>query len=716
MLLFAGTGEAVFGAQTGTGTGTGTNALVLENAGLKVIVDAGRLALTIEDKSTGYVWKHDPGEASDLNKTWRNYALAGAVIDVAKSGNESQVPFEGDAKLSKDGDDIVARLNFGKTGVSLDVVYHLNADSLSVSVPFKSIREKKTQKLQRLTLYPFMGASRGIAEGFIFVPDGSGALIDLSRSSGATQPFAEPVYGTDIGFYGLNALRGRVGIESPETVSVPVYGIGYGGNGNALMSTIAGGAEHAVIKAYTSGITTPYNWTCATFVYRDFYYQLASSVPTYDNSIKLDQEKPNEISPELIFTPLSGGEANYSGMAERTRAAYTGSGILTPMQGAPGGGHVTILAADNEKSLFGRKAIVVTDAEQATDIVKSLREIIPEGLRVELTGFEKKGLTSSPAVFGKTEGSKSDWTDFIRMFDGTQDRLYPARDYVRVYSRAKGYSKRDVAIGASQQLSGMNDDKNIPSGQDQAGRRTDYNYYRFLHPDATLRIADKDAQRLRRLGAGNLSLGTMGMILNSAYGKHSATREEAIAVYRELLKANDDFGYALNAPGAYLWGCSDTLFDLPVSDSGYTIESEPVPFLQLVLSGSAELYGPDINDRLFDAGYLMKLLEYGMNPSWLLTGENPSLLSNTDSRWILTSRWGTWESRIREQVAFMKAGADATRGARLTDHRKIEEGVYESTFDNDMVLITNYSEAPYIMRDKTVESGCYAVTVAVTGE
>jgi len=671
------------------------DALTLENDIIKATVDANALALTIENKRTGYVWNHDMGEGKDLNKTWKEFAAAGvSIVAGIKGKNTKQSSFTGKAKLTKSNDSITASIKFKDFGVSMDVEYRLDGDSLRISVPFESIKETKAKppqlnKLQSITLYPFMGASYGQSDGFILIPDGCGAVIDLSKKTSATQPWSAPVYGDDLGFYGITALHMNYGIRPPEPVAIPVYGIGYGTD--ALMSHLGSGAERAELMAYSAGIITPYNWACASFVYRDFYYQFTSTAADFGNSVPLFQDKPNQINPELYFTVLDGDDASCSGMAARTKERLLNDGILNPLERRSGEAHITLLMADNEKGLMGRKTVETTTVSQAREITDSVRDMLEGPLRMEVTGYDKKGLTSHPVRLGALQGKTGEWREFISDYAGTDDSLYFLRDYVQVYKHSRGFTGRDTALGISQQFITMNFDKEIPPPWDVSKTEIDYDYYRFLKPEATGKNFDRDIKRLNKLGVTGISFSTMGRILNSTYGKRPNTREEVMREYAALLDEEGDFNYGLHAPGDYLWRCSDVFFDMPLKGTGYLIAGEPTPFLQMILSGCVELYGPDANDQPTYSEYPLKLLEYGMKPSWLLTGVSPSMLKKTYSRWIATSEWRVLKSRIEEQYDFMREGSDATSDKALVDHRKIEDGVYQSIFTGGVVLTVNYN-------------------------
>ena len=63
----------------------------------------------------------------------------------------------------------------------LSLEYTLSEDGLVVTLPANGIRFDETlYKLQNITVLPYMGAGTYTNEGYTFIPDGSGALMDYA--------------------------------------------------------------------------------------------------------------------------------------------------------------------------------------------------------------------------------------------------------------------------------------------------------------------------------------------------------------------------------------------------------------------------------------------------------------------------------------------------------------------------------------------------------
>jgi hypothetical protein len=140
------------------------------------------------------------------------------------------------------------------------------------------------------------------------------------------------------------------------------------------------------------------------------------------------------------------------------------------------------------------------------------------------------------------------------------------------------------------------------------------------------------------------------------------------------------------------------MFGMPITASGLTVFSQTVPFIPIVLGGHAEMYAPSANFYASYEDYLLRVAEYGMRPSYFLTGANPIELIDTNFI-IHSSQWAVWKPQIEADTAFLRSANEATKNAGLTAHRNLAQGIYESTFGNGTVLLINYTHSAFTTAD-----------------
>jgi hypothetical protein len=96
--------------------------------------------------------------------------------------------------------------------MEMSIEYRLDGADLIAEVPPESIKyDGKRMTVTRISLLPYFGAAGLAQEGYIFVPDGSGALVRLNNGKTNYDAYNKPVYGRDhsIFVHGLPSTRTR---------------------------------------------------------------------------------------------------------------------------------------------------------------------------------------------------------------------------------------------------------------------------------------------------------------------------------------------------------------------------------------------------------------------------------------------------------------------------------------------------------------------------
>ena len=98
----------------------------------------------------------------------------------------------------------------------------LDGDDLKVEIKGSELEYNPVYPISTLHVLPFFGAANQEEEGYMFVPDGSGALIELNNGKGHYQPYSQRVYGKDKAVF-----ERSVPIVS-ESIKLPVFGMKHG--------------------------------------------------------------------------------------------------------------------------------------------------------------------------------------------------------------------------------------------------------------------------------------------------------------------------------------------------------------------------------------------------------------------------------------------------------------------------------------------------------
>lgn len=96
--------------------------------------------------------------------------------------------------------------------------YVLDESGLTVTMPAKSLVYDETQyAVDYISVLPYFGSGKAQEGGFLFYPDGSGAIIDFDDYQDTWSSVNGKVYGQDYAFYSITG-------KHQQSISLPVYG------------------------------------------------------------------------------------------------------------------------------------------------------------------------------------------------------------------------------------------------------------------------------------------------------------------------------------------------------------------------------------------------------------------------------------------------------------------------------------------------------------
>lgn len=679
---------------------------VAENDTLTLYVNKDSLALKIVDKRTGYVWNSGLDEDGDynLNDKWRNMANSAVTITYVNEKNkeltENILTNEAvtDVKVVENG--FTAKMSFKKSGISLQLEVGLEGDNLIVHIPGSEIAEDGKGKLVSLRLYPFLGAVEADdIDGYMFIPDGSGALIRFDDQSSARSPFQASIYGNDEGFTRSlnNKEKTENKISPPQKLTMPVYGTVHGVKKNGIFTVIEDGSHYSEIIAYPSGVSTDFNWITSDYHYRYQYFQPTSrSMKGYNTY----QKERNQFDIKEKITFLVEEEADYVGMAKYYQQYLVDGGQLSKKNDEVDV-RLEFLGGEVKEGLLWDSVLEMTSINDLPKYVNQLQKQNVENMHIVYRGWTNGGLTGTlPKKFPieKELGSQSDFEDTIFQLKEKDIPLYFYTDYTKAYEGAAGFS-------------GSTDVARKKNGETMKYSTYDRDYY-FLSPKVSLKLAEKDIDHYEENGISNLAIDTSGSELFSDFNSSdSASRSEMEDLYKDMhqLLKEEVGSLSLYQPNDYMWSEMERYLDIPMYSSNYSYVTDTVPFIQIVLKGYIPYYAPFSNFYFNRDEEVLRMIEYGANPSFYLTSQSSHLLMNTPSRDLYTSEFNIWESEIVKQYEMVQESLGQVEGATIESRYVHDTGVVEVSYSNGKSIIVNYTNKPYIIEDIEVKASWFKV-------
>lgn len=199
-----------------------------------------------------------------------------------------------------------------------------------------------------------------------------------------------------------------------------------------------------------------------------------------------------------------------------------------------------------------------------------------------------------------------------------------------------------------------------------------------------------------------------GKLLYANQSPTALTRQEAqreIQAALALLKAHGPV--ALAAPNAYAWPCVDYAYDMPASHSALTFETDVVPLLPMILSGSAVTFGRSSVPGALSDTQLLRMIDFGLYPHYTLTEKQTALLAKSNSNGLFATEADVLMDKALEEYAFLSQYLTPVAGQVMTERLAPADGVGVTVYANGYRVAVNYNKTPYQLGDVWLP-GCSA--------
>lgn len=692
---------------------------IMEDNKLEIWHKEANASIRIVDKATGYIWGGLAAEKpEDMNTTWSGVGNAIASIDYFDvKGIEKRLSIA-DKRVSKsfkvNGNVLRYNVKYRELDISFSFEMELKDGTLIFRMIDDSIKEGEDYFIAAVYFVPFLGSTRADEiNGYMFVPDGPGALIRFSKPSQYLVNFDKKVYGKDYGIdhlYEVNDLKSTrpndFATEEPQIV-MPVFGVVHGVKQNAYFARIEKGAEYASIIATPSGVVTNYNWISARFIYRQKYLQPTSKSGA---GVQIAQKERNKFEAEISYRFLNGPDADYVGMAKLYRSMLEKEGTIgskeridshIPLQ-------LDLIGADIEKGFIVDGLLPITTTERAKTIAGDLMQQGINNITMVMKGWQKNGLNGSrPREFNFESklGGQRALAELDKYINAGGGRFYYYENPVTVNERQIDL-REEGGNALSQALI------KVERNNNNIWFKNTYFIESNLAADYVLNKAEKYASNDMK----GMALDEFGSRLYAENQRdHVTSRLEARQLFEESAKkaASGIERLAMYKPNQYLWKYADEIFNIPIINSQYLFETDTVPFVQIVLKGSIDYYAPYSNMSFYSRTDVLRLIEYGAYPSFLLTGIDNHRLQHTPVSELYSTRYEDWKQHILDIYNDVDAALSRVEGKKIVDRTVISLGIVKIDYEGDISIIVNYTGKNFNYKNASVPAQGYAVVEGV---
>lgn len=684
---------------------------ITENDTYKMYFYKPRLSIMLENKETGKFIEStlsDEKDDGNSNATWNYYMKSGIVITAIVGTNSTyqvdlfNTPNTIQYKKINNGLSATVYYTDYKFGLTVDIT--LEGDDLVVNIPDDYIvEEKEGTYIGTVSVFPFMGYSfLDDREGYMLIPDGNGALINLDNKEGRyVTGYSQMIYGSDAGFRDASTkeyLWDEYDMSrDANKVLAPVFGMAHTDEQSGYIAVVEDGYQRASIEAHPNGVMVNYNRCFAKFLLRDVFNQPLNNSESGRN-IERTEEDRTHLNMKVRYMLLSGEDADYSAMAVRYRNYLLDTGAITKKDSSYNT-RVDFLGTDREEFLFGTRAVTVTTVENIEKMYGELKGKGVQSLLSVYKGWQKGGLYNVPITKYKADshiGGTSKLTDLIKEADGYNYHVYLYNDALRLnpdtsrmtFDMIKQINKRTFKEWEWAEV---------------------YKTFYYLTPNKTTSDLEKFVSSYTKDGVSNLAVGGISNTLYSySYKSRYYSKLDTQDKYAKLLKTvADKTNLVLEEPVSYLWKNTDAFLDMPLGSSDYMYVDQEVPFMSMVLKGIIPMYSDYVNFEANKQEFFLQMVEAGVYPSFYLTYENSSKLLYTNSSNLFSTEYDTYKDTIAQYDKELRKINEVTADALIIDNEKLDNGVTVVTYDNGAKVYVNYSEEAQTVGNVTVNAMSY---------
>ncbi len=652
-----------------------------ENDLVKLYFFEDGMDLFAEDKSTGKVFGSQVDkeyiDIGNLADSMISNLLTVCYADGEDNLNEidlTSAHVEGLAVSTTYGENSVSLdLTVQETAITLSVVITLTEDGFTVEIPEESIKEEGEHLLVSVRLLPAFGAARPGEDGYVFYPDGSGAIMQITPDRKEQPEFYQlPIYCDNSLSFETYDQEKELDIKA---LMLPVFGIKHS-DGGVFAEIVQGDADadlHIAVDAlYQSYFELFYR------SYNTVSYTFGSGASGELHKISSQRSAGGRI---VRYHLLSGEKNTYSDMAMLYRRQLIERGELPKAENTSGVPlSIEFFMGISKPGILGDSIQCLTDFSDAASIVNDLAESGVTGVSYLLKGWCKGGYTTLPTIASAERklGGGSGLNHFFETVEQNNGTAYLLADAINANSKSGTFNVQKNALR----------DAINTTLTDKTGERY------WLNPTIYLPNAAKKLTTVLKSG-GAICFGELGSWLTADLGtEHPSSRGEIIDSVQQVLQNAISQNETTAAVGGNLYVCKigARLYDIPDNDSGYCQTDYTVPFWQMIMHGAVSYSSLAVNLSYNFKVQKLHYVETGSIPHFILTENSPNLLHGTSYSGIFNSEYRVLKETVLSVYREMNERLNSVWGLTIDRHEILSDTLVKLTYSDGSAVYINYGD------------------------
>lgn len=594
----------------------------------------------------------------------------------------------------------------------------LDGDDFLIQIPTdKMVSNNDFYVIQNIQVLPNFGAvtKAEAEEGYILVPDGSGALFEFNTYNATVPDYSRPFYNND--YYTDYYFMPEYG----EELTMPIYGMTYGKDEKAthgFLAIIEQGAETSYINAKLADAASN-SGSSSNKVYASFdvtqYHKVKVYGPYSTDSAtylsKTDKMKVNYTVRYQLFPE----NVTYYKMAEAYRNYLMKIwGIKSKIYAEEQGLYLDFIGS---LSLTKRILGIPYDARYSMTTYQELSDILEreqdKKLVIEYSGFFNGGLANklaNRADLVDENGSKKELKALQKQAEAQNIPIFYEASLSTVYDDGNGFFANTHAIHDYSNKPATIYRYFPPLGY-MDGTAYDYTkYYYLLSPYYLSGVVDKFLKEAKEYNT--LSIPDLGSYVYSdyKYNRIATAYQAAAAVDENLSKIADQKQVTLANPNMNYIKYSTYATDISRESSNYTTFQTTIPFRQLVLNGLTIAATKNVNmSAKSPEYYILQAVELAMYPKFTLTAKSVDVLKNGAYSYLYSTEYGSLKDTIDKVYQAVTQAYSQIGTMEIKNHYQLTENVFCTEYATGVSVITNYNLEEVTIDGQMIEALSYQI-------
>lgn len=591
----------------------------------------------------------------------------------------------------------------------ITVEYKLNENGFTATVLRNEISSESTSfKLTDIQLLPYFSCEEQASKGWMLVPDGSGAIINLSEKSDVN--YTQNIYGIDTA---IEQDRSSAVIQS---AGLPVFAMNT--LDKAFLAIIDSAEAVASVKAEVYGQKFLQSRIFASFN--------CKAVDTSNAGALRSQNDLNLYAKDYVSKDyavryiLTSGETTYSDMAGYCREYLIEKGILQENNKEYSPLYMDVTGYETIDSSFMGisvdKKIMFSDLKGINTALDTLKDSGITDVSIRLRAYSNGGIFSGVQNGLKIDskvGSEKELKSLSERLKENGGLLYLENSISTVFNTGNGFKKMTHAARGLK--------KTVIKGIDYdlvAGTVAEANYTYLLtspvyYKSLTDNFIDSFSKKVGEIANYGYSRSDFGSKLWSDFNENCQVDRcmSAHLADTAIVSAKEKFASVMtDGSNLYALKNSDVILNMPLGSSKFSCESFQIPFYQMVIHGYKDYAGSAINISQDSQTAFLQSIESGAGLYFsVYTNEKVFLKETSMGSFTYPTLFSDLSDVMIEYHKEFRELFGDLYAQTITEHICVTDKVRVTVYENGKSIAVNYGNTDAVYNGVTIPKCGYAV-------